>query len=82
MDIGMLLASNVDDPALESFYRDLQGCMLSRLLDRDYDRDELDFSLKKRRSIRIRKNRIYKHKVLRVHYTTYDMRRSTDSVNP
>lgn len=26
--------------------------------------------------------RMYKHKVLRINYTTYDMRRSQDSVNP
>ena len=32
-------------------------------------------------SVRIGQNRLYKHKVLRVHYTTYDMRRSTDSIN-
>jgi len=27
-------------------------------------------------------NRIYSHKVLRVNYTTYDMRREQDSLNP
>ena len=32
-------------------------------------------------SIRIEQNRLYKHKVLRVHYTTYDMRRDTDTIN-
>lgn len=66
----------------QSFYHDLQGYILSKLLGRDYDGDELNFSLEERRGIRIQNNRIYKHKVLRVHYTTYDMRRTTDSINP
>ena len=65
-----------------SFYHDLEGHILSRLTGRDYDGMEHDFTTEERRSIRIEHNRLYKHKVIRVHYTTYDMRRSTDSINP
>lgn len=32
--------------------------------------------------IRIERNRIYVHKVMRVNYTSYDMRRNQDSINP
>ena len=35
-----------------------------------------------RSSLRISNDILYTHKVLRIHYTTYDMRRSTDSINP
>lgn len=41
-----------------------------------------NFTHAERDSIRLDRNRIYKHQVLRVNYTTYDMRRSQDSVNP
>lgn len=66
----------------QDFYRDLQGHILSRLTGRDYDGEEFDFTLQECSSLRIEQNRIYKHKVLRKHYTTYDMKRSTDSINP
>jgi hypothetical protein len=32
--------------------------------------------------VQILDNRIYFHKVFRVKYTTYDMRRAQDSINP
>ena len=56
--------------------------MLSRLLELKYDGDELDFTPSERRSVIIDNNIIYRHKVLRVNYTTYDMRRAQDSLNP
>ena len=49
----------------------------------DFDGDdELEFSDEDRNSIRILNNRIYSAKVLRVNYTTYDVRRDQDSMNP
>jgi hypothetical protein len=42
----------------------------------------LDFTPSERRSVIIDNNIIYRHKVLRVNYTTYDMRRAQDSLNP
>ena len=49
----------------------------------DFDGDnELEFSDEDRNSIRILNNRIYSAKVLRVNYTTYDIRRDQDSMNP
>lgn len=67
---------------VQNFYHDLQGHILSRLTGREYDGENFDFSLEERMSVRIQQNKIYKHKVLRIHYTTYDMQRSSDSVNP
>jgi hypothetical protein len=52
------------------------------LLNRDYDGDEAHFSDAERNTVRIVDNRIYSAKVLRVNYTTYDVRRDQDSMNP
>jgi hypothetical protein len=52
------------------------------LLGYEYDGDELDFTPADRRSVLIMTNTIYRHKVLRINYTTYDMRRTQDSLNP
>ncbi|KAK7689177.1 hypothetical protein QCA50_007868 [Cerrena zonata] len=82
IDITNLITSNREDMAFKDFYQDLQGHILSRLTGRDYDGEDFDFSLAERASIRIEQNRLYKHKVVRVHYTSYDMLRSTDSINP
>jgi hypothetical protein len=55
---------------------------LSRLLGHKYDGDELDFTPSDRSTVIIEGNTIFQHKVLRVNYTTYDMRRERDSVHP
>ncbi|KAF8148263.1 hypothetical protein B0H34DRAFT_668897, partial [Crassisporium funariophilum] len=53
-----------------------------RLLGRQYDGDEVVYLDNDRDSVYICGNHIYRHKVLRINYTTYDLRRSQDSVNP
>lgn len=56
---------------------------MGRLLDCPFDGDEeFTYSEEQRNSIRIVHDRIYASKVLRVNYTTYDVRRSQDSMNP
>ena len=49
-----------------------------------YDGDEsLDFPSAERRALFLTPNNtIFRHKVLRVNYTTYDLRRAQDSINP
>ena len=44
--------------------------------------EDQEFSDDERRHLRIVKDRVYWHQVLRINYTTYDMRRDQDSVNP
>ena len=51
-------------------------------LEYEYDGDELEFTSAQHRTVIIDNNLIYRHKVLRVNYTTYDMRRAQDSLNP
>lgn len=43
--------------------------------------EERELSPSERNQVEIRKDRIYRHRRLRVNYTTYDVRRSQDSVN-
>ncbi len=47
-----------------------------------FDGDEHVFSDEERCSLVLENEAIYRHKILRVNYTTYDLRRDQDSVNP
>jgi len=47
-----------------------------------YSGDENEFSDSDRRRVHVGQDRLYRHKVLRVNYTTYDVRRAQDSLNP
>ena len=47
-----------------------------------YDGDEHDFSDEDRLCLNIKDNRIYFHSKLSVNYTTYDLRREQDTINP
>jgi hypothetical protein len=68
---------------LQDFIPKLKNHLHGRLLGHDFDGDdELELSDEDRNSVRILNNRIYAAKVLRVNYTTYDIRRDQDSMNP
>ncbi|KAH9912562.1 uncharacterized protein B0H18DRAFT_1088384 [Fomitopsis serialis] len=81
-NIPMWQAKNRDDPATKDFIPHLKDHLLGRLLNREYNGDEDVFTPADRRRLSIEKDRMYLHKVLRVNYTTYDMRRGQDSINP
>ena len=66
----------------QDFVPRLKDHLLGRLLDKDYDGDETVFSDADRNTVRLVDNRIYSAKVLRVNYTTYNVRRDQDSMNP
>lgn len=51
-------------------------------MNHPYTGDELDFNEEELFSFSFHGNRIYRHKVMRINYTTYDVRRAQDSVNP
>ena len=42
----------------------------------------MPFTLEEHARLSFRNNTLYQHKVLRINYTTYDMRREQDSLNP
>ncbi|EJD00512.1 uncharacterized protein FOMMEDRAFT_91663, partial [Fomitiporia mediterranea MF3/22] len=60
------------------FMPDLYRHLLSYILSRQEDKM---FSLDKIYSLYIRKDRLYKHKVLCVNYTTYNVQRAQDLLN-
>jgi hypothetical protein len=67
---------------VQDFIPHLKDHILSRLLGCAYDGDEIEYSEEDRDSIQLVGNRLYKHKTLRINYTTYDLRRQQDSINP
>ncbi|EGN93613.1 hypothetical protein SERLA73DRAFT_63876 [Serpula lacrymans var. lacrymans S7.3] len=71
---GFLRNFAEDDPAIMDH-------LLGRLLNFRYDGDEFKFSPEQRNNLRILDNRIYSVKTMRVHYTTYDVRRDYDTIN-
>ncbi|KAF8952881.1 hypothetical protein BDZ97DRAFT_1604319, partial [Flammula alnicola] len=80
--LAQWLGKNEDDPALKDFLPRLKDHLLSRLLGHEYDGDETEFTPAQRATVIISNNNIYRHHVMRVNYTTYDLRREQDSINP
>ncbi|KAI0059027.1 hypothetical protein BV25DRAFT_1918740 [Artomyces pyxidatus] len=76
------LTEHGDDPALNEFYPRLKDHLLARVLQLEYDGDDHQFSDEDRETVLLKDNRIYEHSVVRVNYTTYDVRRQQDSMNP
>ncbi|KAF7372464.1 C2H2-type domain-containing protein [Mycena venus] len=76
------LHDNEDDPAKKDFIPKLKNHLLGRLLQREYDGDEEEFSEEQRKTVKIIGQHIYTVQMLRVNYTTYDMRINQDSINP
>ena len=47
-----------------------------------YNGDEYNFSDEDRNCVLFHDNKIFEHNVLQINYTTYDLRRDQDSINP
>ncbi|KAF7973003.1 hypothetical protein HWV62_16378 [Athelia sp. TMB] len=71
-----------DDSASKDFLPRLKDHLLGRLLGLEYNGDETQFSDADRATVRITNNEINLAKVFRVNYTTYDVQRDQDSLNP
>jgi hypothetical protein len=86
LEVSTLLFLKIFRRLLTVFYQNfipnLKDYALCKVLDLEHDADEINFTESQRASITFVKNKIYQHKVLRVNYTTYDMRREQDSLNP
>ncbi|TBU21549.1 hypothetical protein BD311DRAFT_678089 [Dichomitus squalens] len=76
------LFENDGDAACENFTWDLKAHIFRRLPGGEQLSPDYVPTLDDIASVRIENNRLYRHKVLRVNYTTYDMRRDQDSINP
>lgn len=55
---------------------------MARLRGLAYNGDEYEFTNADRDGIIFRDNKVYPHSLLRVNYTTYDLRREQDTINP
>ncbi|KAG1883124.1 hypothetical protein F4604DRAFT_1576295 [Suillus subluteus] len=82
LNLPQWLQKHGNDPALDNFLPWLKDHLLSRILGHQYDGDETEFSSAKRAQVLFVNDRIFQHKVIRVNYTMYDLRRSQDSLNP
>ena len=68
---------------MQDFIPKLQDHLLGRILERDFDGDTHDeFTDEDRNTVRIRNNTIFRHRTARINYTTYDIRRDHDTLNP
>jgi hypothetical protein len=67
---------------LQDFVRRLKDHLLTRSLGNEYDGDEQEYTHAERNVLQIVDNRLYIHKTLRINYTTYDLRRQRDVINP
>jgi hypothetical protein len=68
--------------ALQGFVPQLIDHLLARLLGIDHAGVEHEFTEEERMTLTIDNNRLYRHQVLRINYTTYDNRRAQDTINP
>lgn len=66
----------------QDFLPRLQSHLLSRILDQQYTNNAEDFTDEQLQQVCFRNNVIYRHKTVRINYTTYDVRRSSDTLNP
>ncbi|KAJ7503571.1 hypothetical protein B0H11DRAFT_1710596, partial [Mycena galericulata] len=82
INIPHFLNENEDDPAIYNFVPKLKDHLLSRLAHPGWSGEGNEFTPEQHCSLLISNNRIYRHKVLRVNYTTYDVRQGQDSMNP
>ncbi|KAJ3556133.1 hypothetical protein NP233_g12048 [Leucocoprinus birnbaumii] len=83
INIYEFVRENPADPAKKEFIFKLKDHLLGRSLGRQFDGDMHDeYSDADRNNIRIRNNTIFRHRTARIHYTTYDVRRDHDTINP
>lgn len=66
----------------QNFLPRLKDHVLARTRGLTYNGDEYDFTDDERECIVFHNNKIHDHPLLRVNYTTYDLRREQDTINP
>jgi hypothetical protein len=67
---------------VQDFRRLLQGHLRSRILGNTYTGDEVEYTDGELNEVTFKNDRVYEHKTIRFNYTTYEGRRSSDTVNP
>ncbi|KAG5649352.1 hypothetical protein H0H81_004375 [Sphagnurus paluster] len=79
--IQTFILANDGDPAVQDFYTKLQDHLLGRVLHPNWSGGPNKFSETECANILILNDRFYRHKVMRVNYTSYDVWRGQDSIN-
>ncbi|GBE78097.1 hypothetical protein SCP_0109790 [Sparassis crispa] len=80
--LSVWLGDNLDDPLMKDFLPKLQDHLLGRLFSPGLAADGHQFAQEDRNRLLIQNHRIFAHQVLRINYTSYDVRRCQDSINP
>ncbi|KAF7785232.1 hypothetical protein Agabi119p4_1397 [Agaricus bisporus var. burnettii] len=78
--VPVWLSKNAGDPATVDFLCKLKEHLLERL--EGISPKAREFSINEKNALQFAGNRIYRHKYLRVNYTSYDVQRCQDSINP
>ncbi|KAJ3846642.1 hypothetical protein EV368DRAFT_88715 [Lentinula lateritia] len=82
-NIGSFVKMHHDDPAAQNFHPKLQDHLLGRLMDCKFDGDTHEsFTDADRNHIRLKGGSFISLKTCRINYTTYDIRRDQDTINP
>ncbi|KAJ3752936.1 hypothetical protein EV360DRAFT_88268 [Lentinula raphanica] len=76
VDLSKFVHDNRREPAILEFIPKLKHYILQQLFAVEF------FSARECDALTFESNRIYRHKVVRHNYTTYDLRRGQDSINP
>ncbi|PPR02756.1 hypothetical protein CVT24_002089 [Panaeolus cyanescens] len=76
------LAQHQGDPAIKGFFTQLRDHLLGRLMGLKYDGDDEPFTNADRAAVTFRNDTMWEHMTMRINYTTYDMRREQDTLNP
>ncbi|KAJ3557384.1 hypothetical protein NP233_g11755 [Leucocoprinus birnbaumii] len=71
-----------NDPATADFIPSLRRHLFMQIMGYGGDRDEDEITADEANSIRFLDGNIYEHQRLRINYTTYDLRRNQDTINP
>ncbi|KAF7344219.1 hypothetical protein MVEN_01712600 [Mycena venus] len=83
VSITEFLRENEGDPAIEDFLPKLKDHLLGHLIHPELSSEGSGYEFTPGQHFRllIKNDRFYRHKVLRVYYTTYNVRRGQDSMN-
>ncbi|KIK31400.1 hypothetical protein CY34DRAFT_38511, partial [Suillus luteus UH-Slu-Lm8-n1] len=82
LDLFKFLRDHDNDPAVAAFIPKLKDHVLYRLRNLDISYCDHIFTDAERNSVIISDNRIFSVQTMQVHYTTYDLRREYDTINP
>ena len=82
LKVSILCSSQYNiSPSIKNYRLELRKFLLAEIAEIEYD-ESTTFSRSGLDSIRIKNDRIYSHKTLRVNFTTYDIQRDSDFTRP